>query len=166
MNIKYFFLIGMAVILLDACGPKTVPASTQEEYHEDLSSTLPEVGKYESPVQDKTTVEKPEFREPYMDITSRLEGVLDTIARVNQDIPNIQYTVLVHNSNSRQAADEARKNVFRVMPDADPKMQFISPSYRVKVGSFSDKIEAYKTLVKLKTMFPNAVIVPEQVYFK
>ena len=165
MNLKYILLIGV-VILLDACGPKTVPVSTQEEYHEDLTSTLPEVGKYESPVKERAGVEKEEFMEPYMDITFKLDVVLDTIARVNQDIPNIQYTVLVHNSNSRQAADEARKNVFRVMPDANPKMQFISPSYRVKVGSYSDKIEAYKTLMKLKNMFPNAVIVPEQVYFK
>lgn len=165
MNLKHIFLIGLA-ILLDACSPKTVPVSTQEEYHEDLTSTLPEVSKYESPVRERTSVEKQEFMEPYMDITYKLDVILDTIARVNQDIPNIQYTVLVHNSNSRQAADEARKNVFRVMPDANPKMQFISPSYRVKVGSYSDKIEAYKTLVKLKNMFPNAVIVPEQVYFK
>jgi hypothetical protein len=45
-------------------------------------------------------------------------------------------------------------------------MQFISPSYRIKVGSFIDKVEAYKTLVKLQDMFPNAVIIPEQVYFK
>jgi len=166
MNLKYILLIIMGMVLTDACGPKTVPTATQEEYHEDLTSTLPEIGKYESPVREKSPVKKPEFREPSLDITSRLDVVLDTIARVNQEIPNIQYTVLVHNSNSRQAADEARKNVFRVMPDANPKMQFISPSYRVKVGNYNDKIEAYQTLVKLKDMFPNAVIVPEQVYFK
>lgn len=166
MNLKYIFLVIMGVTLVNACGPRTVPTATREEYHEDLTSTLPDVGEYESPVQERNHVEKPEFREPYLDVTSKLGVVLDTIAKVNQDIPNIQYTVLVHNSNSRQAADEARKNVFRVMPDANPKMQFISPSYRVKVGNYNDKIEAYQTLVKLKNMFPNAVIVPEQVYFK
>lgn len=165
MGLKYNFLIGL-VVLIYACGPKTVPVSSDEDYHEDLTSTLPDVGKYNSPVKEKPGFEKVEFRKPYMDVSSKLDVVLDTIAQVNRDIPNVQYTVLVHNSNSRQAADEARKNVFRVMPDANPKMQFISPSYRVKVGNYSDKIEAYKTLVKLKNMFPNAVIVPEQVYFK
>jgi hypothetical protein len=149
-----------------ACGRKTVPVATEEEYHQDLSSTLPDVGEYKSPVADKTRSEKVEFREPYMDVTSELNEVLDTLALVNKEIPNFKYTILVHNSNSRQAADEARKNVFRVLPDANPQMQFISPSYRVKVGSYFDKIDAYPTLVKLKELFPNAVIVPEQVFFK
>ncbi len=165
MHLKYTYLVGF-LLLMYACGPKTVPVSTEEEYHEDLSSTLPEIGKYKSPVQEKERIEKASFQEPYMDITTKLDIVLDTIAGINKDIPKVQYTVLVHNSNSRQAADEARKNVFRVMPDANPIMQFISPSYRIKVGNYNNKIEAYKTLVKLKDMFPNAVIVPEQVYFK
>jgi hypothetical protein len=165
MSIKKTFLLGLVVIIY-ACGPKTIPVSTEEDYHEDLSSTLPDIDKYKSPVANKTRPEKTEFREPYMDITTQLDQVLDTLAKVNKDIPYFKYTILVHNSNSRQAADEARKNVFRVLPEADPVMQFISPSYRVKVGSYFDKIEAYPTLVKLKELFPNAVIVPEQVFFK
>jgi len=165
MVFKNIFLLSL-LILIYSCGPKTVPVSTEEDYHEDLSSTLPDVGKYQSPVADKARAEKAEFREPYTDVTTKLEEVLDTMAAVNKDIPHLKYTILVHNSNSRQAADEARKNVFRVLPDADPKMQFISPSYRVKVGSYFDKIDAYPTLVRLKEFFPNAVIVPEQVFFK
>ncbi|MBR9997569.1 MAG: hypothetical protein KFF73_01300 [Cyclobacteriaceae bacterium] len=165
MTLKNFLLAGSCILVL-ACGRKTVPSATEVDYHEDLSGTLPEVEKYESPVKKKTRVEKTDFKEPYMDITSGLDTMLDTLAIVNQDIPNLQYTILIHNSNSRQAADEARKNVFRVLPDANPIMQFVSPSYHVKVGSYIDKIEAYKTLVKLQDMFPNAVIIPEQVYFK
>jgi hypothetical protein len=52
------------------------------------------------------------------------------------------------------------------MPDAKPKLQFISPSYIVKVGDFFDKLEAYQTLVILKKQFPNAIIIPEQVYIE
>jgi len=163
---KYILSFGIGLILLYACAPKIVPISTDEDYQEDLSSTIPEVENYVSPVMEEPEKDHIEFRRPTMDITYELESILDSIVVVNKDIPYFQYTVLVHNSNSRQAADEARKNVYRVLPDAKPKMQFISPSYRVKVGEFSDKIDAYQTLVKLKKMFPNAVIVPEQVYIK
>lgn len=165
MKPRIFLVAGIFLIAI-ACGRKTVPSATEDDYHEDLSGTLPEIEAYESPVKKKERVERTEFREPYLDITSELDEVLDSIASGNREIPNLQYSILVHNSNSRQAADEARKNVFRVLPDASPTMQFISPSYRIKVGSFIDKVEAYKTLVKLQEMFPNAVIIPEQVYFK
>ena len=165
MTGRYFLLTGICFLAL-SCGRKTAPSATEEDYHENLSGTIPEVEAYESPVKDKQRAAKTEFREPYLDVTTSLDEVLDSIAAVNQNIPNLQYTILVHNSNSRQAADEARKNVFRVLPDANPTMQFISPSYRIKVGTFLNKVEAYKTLVKLKDMFPNAVIIPEQVYYK
>ncbi len=163
---KYILFWGLSMVLMYACAPKIVPVSTDEDYTEDLSSTIPEVETYISPVLENPEREPVNFRIPTMDITYQLESVLDSIVVVNKEIPYFQYTVLVHNSNSRQAADEARKNVYRVLPDASPKMQFISPSYRVKVGEFSDKIDAYKTFVKLKKIFPNAVIVPEQVYIK
>jgi hypothetical protein len=165
MALRYILLIGSFLFVL-ACGRKTVPSASEEDYKEDLSGTIPEIENYESPVKKKTRTARSEFREPYLDITSELEVVLDSIAAINKDIPNQQFTILVHNSSSRQAAEEARKNVFRVLPDASPAMQYISPSYRIKVGSFIDKVEAYKTLVKLQDMFPNAVIIPEQVYFK
>ena len=165
MVFRYFLLTGFLLLFL-ACGRKTVPSATDDDYQEDLSGTIPEIEEYESPVKKKERTARSEFREPYLDITSELEVVLDTIASVNKEIPNLQYTILVHNSNSRQAAEEARKNVFRVLPESNPIMQFVSPSYRIKVGSFIDKVEAYKTFVKLQDMFPNAVIIPEQVYFK
>ena len=159
----YLFLVAIAFVL-SYCSPKTVPTAVEEEYQEDLSATLPEIPEYVSPVEIVEVVERAEFSEPETDITIELENVLDSIAIIRKNIPYSQYTVLVHNSNSRSEADEARLNVFRVMPEAKPKIQFISPSYRVKVGTYFNRIDAYQTLVKLKEMFPNAVIVPEQVY--
>jgi hypothetical protein len=77
-----------------ACGRKTVPSASEEDYREDLSGTIPEIENYESPVKKKTRTARSEFREPYLDITSELEVVLDTIASINKDIPNLQYTIL------------------------------------------------------------------------
>lgn len=147
------------------CSQKTVPTAVTEDYSEDLTHTIPEIEEYENPtlILDET-VEKGPFRTPQLDVTEDLEVVLDSIATINKNLPYLRYTVMVHNSNSRNDAEEARKDVFRVMPEAKPKLQFISPSYIVKVGDFFDRLEAYQTLVKLKRQFPNAVIIPEQVY--
>ncbi len=165
MSARYLF-ISIILIIVYACAPKTVKVAKEETYEEDLSFTIPEVDPYESPVSLPEIKSPAIFREPSEDITMELDSLLDSIAVVNRQTPYYQYTVLVHNSNSRQAADEARRNVFRVLPEANPQMQFVSPSYRVKIGKYFTRIDAYQTLVKLKELFPNAVIVPEQVYIK
>ncbi len=163
---RYSLHILVILVFYYACAPKTVPVSKEEKYEEDLSHTIPEVDPYISPVPEKSPLAPASFSEPIMDITLQLDTLLDRIALVNTQIPHFQYTILVHNSNSRQAADSARRNVFRALPDADPKMNFDPPSYKVKVGRFYNKLEAYQTLVKLKEVFPHAVMVPEQVYIK
>ena len=146
------------------CAQKTSPTAVKEVYSEDLLYTLPEIETYVSPDTTKAEVVKEPFRQPILDVTRELDVVLDSIAKINKNLPYLRYTVMVHNSNSRSDAEEARKDVFRVLPDAKPKLQFISPSYIVKVGDFMDQLEAYQTLVKLKRQFPDAVIIPEQVY--
>jgi hypothetical protein len=147
------------------CSQKTVPSAATEDYSENLTHTMPDIEEYENPALILgETVEKAPFRTPELDVTDDLEVVLDSIATINKNLPYLRYTVMVHNSNSRSDAEEARKDVFRVMPEAKPILQFMSPSYIVKVGDFFDRLEAYQTLVKLKRQFPNAVIIPEKVY--
>lgn len=159
-NSIFLLLLGM----LFHCTPKISTTTVKEPYNEDLMHTLPEIETHVSPDSLEAEVVKAPFRQPELDITEELDVVLDSIAKINKKLPYLRYTVMVHNSNSRNDAEEARKDVFRVLPDAKPKLQFISPSYIVKVGDFMDQLEAYQTLVKLKKQFPNAVIIPEQVY--
>lgn len=163
--IRKFGLLLLLTGFIYSCSQKTVPTAVTEDYTEDLTHTMPEIEEYDNPViVEGETAEKAPFRTPENDVTEDLDVVLDSIATINKNLPYLRYTVMVHNSNSRNDAEEARKDVFRVMPEAKPKLQFISPSYIVKVGDFFDQLEAYQTLIKLKRQFPNAVIIPEQVY--
>lgn len=163
--IRKFGLIFLLAGFMYNCSQKTVPTATTEDYSEDLSYTMPDIEEYENPALEvDEAVEKAPFMTPELDVTEDLDVVLDSIATLNKNLPYLRYTVMVHNSNSRNDAEEARKDVFRVLPEAKPKLQFISPSYIVKVGDFFDQLEAYQTLIKLKRQFPNAVIIPEQVY--
>ncbi len=163
--IRKYGLIFLLAGLIFSCAKKTVPTAVTVDYSEDLSHTLPEIEEYENPaLVEEEMVERAPFRTPERDVTNDLDVVLDSIATINKNLPYLRYTVMVHNSNSRNDAEEARKDVFRVLPEAKPKLQFISPSYIVKVGDFFDQLEAYQTLIKLKRQFPNAVVIPEQVY--
>ena len=101
-----------------------------------------------------------------MDVTRELNILLDSISKVNIKREYYEYTVLVHIGNNREEADEARLNVIRVLPEMKPKLEYKSPSYRVKVGRYFNNVEAYQTYVKLKEQFPKAIIVPERVYFR
>lgn len=163
--IRKYGLIFLLAGIVFSCAKKTVPTAVTEDYSEDLSQTLPDIEEYESrAVIEEEMVEKAPFRTPEMDVTDDLDIVLDSISTINKNLPYLRYTVMVHNSISRSDAEEARKDVFRVLPEAKPVLQFNSPSYTVKVGDFFDQLEAYQTLIKLKRQFPNAVIIPEQVY--
>jgi hypothetical protein len=164
--IRKIILLFSIAGLIYACAPKTMTVKTEDTYTEDLSGTLPEVDSYKSPAMEIADKKNIVFSKPDMDITAQLDTLLDSIAVINEKTPYYRYTVLVHNSNSRQAAEEAKRNVFRIFPNAQPQMQFVSPSYRVKVGHYFNRIDAYQTMVRLKELFPNAVIVPEQVYIK
>lgn len=165
--IRKYGLLFLLLGFMFNCAKKTAPTAVTEEYSEDLSHTLPEIEEYENPAHEvDEVVEKAPFITPQLDVTDDLDVVLDSIASINKNLPYLRYTVMVHNSNSRNDAEEARKDVFRVLPEAKPKLQFVSPSYIVKVGDFFDQLEAYQTLIKLKRQFPNAVIIPEQVYIE
>ena len=137
---KYGLIFLIAGITFN-CAKKTVPTAVIEDYSEDLSHTYPEIVEYENPALEVAELEeKADFRTPELDVTDSLDLVLDSIATINKNLPYLRYTVMVHNSNSRNDAEEARKDVFRVLPEAKPKLQFISPSYIVKVGDFFDQV--------------------------
>ena len=103
---------------------------------------------------------------PEMEVTERVKIILDSMALLNRQTQFSRLTILVTNSNSREDAEQARLDVFRILPGSKPTLDFVAPTYRVKVGKYFSEVEAYQTLQKLKKQFPNAIIVPEPVYFK
>ena len=165
-TLSYIVLIGL--LLWAGCAPKTIPTVTEKKvYEEDLSVFRPEIPVYEEPTIDTTdlTIVNEEII-PVMDVTGELSILLDSISKVNLETEFYEYTVQVHIGNNREEADEARLDVIRVLPEVKPKLEYKSPSYRVKVGRYFNNVEAYQTYVKLKEQFPSAIIVPERVYFR
>ncbi len=166
-----FKKISLLIIVLPAvvlsCAHKVSPAATKENtYTEDLSSTLPKITPYKSPQPFNVTSNDTISYGASFNINQKLNVLLDSIISLNKRTQFSQLTIMVYNGNSRELADQTRLDVFRLLPGSKPTLDFVAPSYRVKVGRYFNEIEAYQTLQKLKSEFPNAIVVPEPVYFK
>lgn len=167
--VSYFFLYlvmsGMASCVSSSSGVKS-----SRGYSEDLSGYRID---YEAGTEENTTGEELNLTEPgeltgnitpTHDITGALNDTLEKIAENNKENNVISgYTILVYLGSSRETASEAKDRVYRVLPDSRPQIQYIQPSYKVKVGKFLQRLEAQKTFSMLKEEFPNALIIPEKI---
>ena len=48
-----------------------------------------------------------------------------------------------------------------LVKDVSVYLTYNSPNFRVKVGDYTDRVEAYKAYIALKEVFPNALLVEE-----
>ncbi|MCY5908922.1 SPOR domain-containing protein, partial [Salmonella enterica subsp. enterica serovar 1,4,[5],12:i:-] len=56
-----------------------------------------------------------------------------------------------------------RQLVYSYNSDLNVYNQFRQPRFRVKVGDFTSRVEANYILNDLKQIFPNAMVVPDQI---
>jgi hypothetical protein len=100
---------------------------------------------------------------PSRDVTASIDTFLDSVSQRNLEYEFYTgYTVQVYSGFESQKAREVKDDVYMILPDAKPAVHFESPVWKVKVGKFYSVIEAQKSYVKLKSEFPNAIIVPER----
>lgn len=142
-----------------------------EAYYEDLSQYV------EVPELDSTRLAADEVAgqapEPVLqpgpaitggDITADLDRYVDTLASINAQNPYLQaYTVQVYTGNDREAAYAAKEKVYRVMPDAEPRVSYDQPNYKVKVGVYRERLQAEKVYLKLHRSIPATIVIPERI---
>lgn len=69
----------------------------------------------------------------------------------------------VNSKNSIETVTEQFKLQF---PDIPCDISYYEPNFRLRVGNFSTKLEAYQALQKIVHFFPGAFVVKEQIEFK
>lgn len=116
------------------------------------------------------TASSPESRFPEApalmvnDITQDLDKLVAEVARKNSTIKSIPgYTIQVYSGTNREQANLARRNVYQVLPDAQPEIKYVQPNYKVQVGQFVERLEAQKTFSLIKKEFPSALIIPDRI---
>ncbi|BDD07924.1 hypothetical protein FUAX_03560 [Fulvitalea axinellae] len=148
--------------LLFACSPKT--AVKQTSYHESLAGYVPdysqEAGEIDrrQPVIAQTPAEHP--------VSDDSEGLAKQYASFKARSENsysTMYSIQAYSGTSREKARSIRATILRQFPGLMPKIEWRQPVYRVKVGQYYNRLEAYSTFRELKRSFPTTLIVPDKV---
>ena len=120
--------------------------------------------KTDAPVQNQTTIKTQPSVVPKNDVTKVLGEKLDSIHFYSQNVTSADgYRILVYTGSSSEDAKRNKGNVYDVLPDERIYIEWKSPSFRVKVGDYVDKLEAYSSYASLLRTFPNAIVVPDKV---
>lgn len=99
------------------------------------------------------------------DVTSLLNAKLDTLAESNKQIRSVSgLTIQIYSGSSSDLAYQARDSAMTVLPEIRTIVQYDQPVYKVRVGKFTEKLEAQRTLMRLKPKFPAAIAVPTTIY--
>ncbi|WP_051632957.1 SPOR domain-containing protein [Thermonema rossianum] len=81
---------------------------------------------------------------------------------VRKEMPG--YRVQVFVSPDRSEAVNAKNKCYSLFhPDYEVYFEYSRPKYRVKVGDFASREEAYELYKEAKRYFPTAIVVPDRV---
>lgn len=78
------------------------------------------------------------------------------------------YRIRIYSNSGQTANKQAsgeRARFMKLYPDVESYLQFDTPNYKVYVGDFRTKSDAYAFLVKIKAEFPKAFLVEQKINF-
>lgn len=97
-------------------------------------------------------------------VNARLDSVLDSIARFNLSRTFADgFTIQVYSGTSKEEAMNTKKKMMEQAEDLMADLQYNQPKFRVKSGNYYTRIEAQRDLVRIRRLFPNAILVPEKI---
>jgi hypothetical protein len=105
--------------------------------------------------------------QPLQLVNKQVDAILDTISIQNRALRfAVGYRIQIYAGNLRTEADDAKLFVYQNYPELIPYIAFISPTYRVKVGDFMNKLDAECYLQQVRQQFASAIILPEKIDLK
>jgi hypothetical protein len=166
MTKKVFNVLSiLSIIILSSCAAMSQKhKGNAEPYYEDLSAVRPVfinpdtlTGKAAVPLN--TTPQTFQY-----DASKKVNARIDSLAEINKKYSTMDgYRILVYTGTSSDEAQRNRQLVYEYNSDLNVYTQYRQPSHRVKVGDFTNRVEANYILNDLKQSFPNAMIVPDQI---
>lgn len=107
------------------------------------------------------------FKESSYCLERPIELWLDSLAENSRKARLIHgFRILLFSGNTREEATKAKELAYKNFPNLDVYTTYSNPTFKVKLGDFYMKLDAYLVLKKLQTVFPNAVLVEEIVNLK
>ncbi len=167
------------VVIVVGCAPTapvvvnrkpSAPINTSSQsYDEDLSIVRPRYK--DTPITNNST-KKPEpkpttLSQPLQLVNKQVDAILDTISIQNRALRfAVGYRIQIYAGNLRTEADDAKLFVYQNYPELLPYIAFTSPTYRVKVGDFMNKLDAERYLQQVRQQFSSAIILQDKIDLK
>lgn len=67
--------------------------------------------------------------------------------------------------NSKQTAETEADNFTNLFPDIPAYITYLEPFFRIRVGNFTSRIEAYKALLDIQLTYPGAYIISDKIQY-
>jgi hypothetical protein len=71
------------------------------------------------------------------------------------------FRVQIYNGNDRNVANQRKIDFIRRFPEVRSYISYIAPTFRVKVGDFRTRAEAYKFYQQVSSLYTPCMIVPD-----
>lgn len=71
------------------------------------------------------------------------------------------FRVQIYNGNDRNLASQRKIDFIRRFPGVPSYMSYIAPSFRVKVGNFKTRAEAYEFYRQVSPLYTPCMVVPD-----
>lgn len=161
-----YLILGLVVVVGYGCKTSSVPTTktSADAYSEDLSSLRPELvdNFFDTISMDSAKVTG------YSALTGHIKYELDSVNRIIIEQNKTRrfvdgFTIQVYTGSDRNSANEAVRKVNLINPDLEPKIRYVQPSYKVKVGQYVSRLEAHEIFESLKVEFPLALLIPERI---
>lgn len=154
------------LVLIIGCKSSNVTTSSTNVYEEDLSYLRPDLSVTENLVEEKA--DTAQVIAEYVDLLKpKLDSLNEIIIERNKTNGAIDgYVIQIYNGNDREAAAAAQELAMELDSTLSPVTSYYQPTYKVKVGQYSNRLEAHKVFESLKPHFPRATMIPERIKIK
>ncbi len=139
------------------------------DYDEDLTAVRV---RYESkPIVEKTESkvikEKPApsaITKLPKQVNNQVDIALDSIAVRNKSVRySAGYRIQVFVGNDRKEVDEAKSYIYQNFPELNTYLTFSQPTYKLKAGDFTTRLDAERYYASIKDRYSAAMIVTERI---
>jgi hypothetical protein len=100
---------------------------------------------------------------PQHSMNALLDTLTERIAEGNRSFTIKGYRIQAFSGLQRKEAEVVIADLKRLLPDRTIDLEYVQPNYKVKVGSFLNKIDAYHTYYRVREVYPNVSLVYEKI---
>jgi hypothetical protein len=124
---------------------------------------------FSRPESDKKSGSLNIIQEPNVDTLIYRYILANKVLQQNGDGDMDGFRIQIYSSSDRNARDESNKiraEFMIIFPDISSDVKYREPGYfLVKAGNFRTKLEGTKWLYLIRKKYPNAILVPDLIYF-